>query len=73
MKSKDLQNLILSKYEAGQVSKTIFEDFNDAVSYPTVKRRCKIIRETDAIDVSKPFGCHRTVHTKAPIQKLKGW
>ena len=38
MKSKDLQKFILSKYEAGQAPKKIFEDFNGAVSYPTVKR-----------------------------------
>ena len=38
MKSKDLQKLILSKYEAGQTPKKIFQDLNDMVSYPTVKR-----------------------------------
>ena len=38
MKSKDLQKLVLSKYEEGQTPKKIFEDLNDAVSYRTVKR-----------------------------------
>ena len=39
--------------------------------YPKVKRWCKMIRETGAIDLSKPSGCHRTVFTKVPIQKIK--
>ena len=72
MKSKDLQKLVLSKYETGQTPKKIFEDLNGAVSYPTVKRWCKMIRETGAvIDLSKPSGCHRTVRTKVAIQKIK--
>ena len=71
MKSKDLQKLALSKYEAGQTPKKIFKDLNGAVSYRTVKRWCKMIRKNGAIDLSKPSGCHRTVHTKAAIQKIK--
>ena len=47
------------------------QDLNGAVSYRTVKRWCKMIRETGAIDLSKPFGCYRTVRTKAAIQKIK--
>ena len=31
MKSKDLQKLVISKYEAGQASKKIFRDLNDSV------------------------------------------
>ena len=71
MKSKDRQKLVLSKYEAGQTPKKIFEDLNGAVSYPTVKRWCKMTWESSAIDLSKPFACHRTVRTKATIQKIK--
>ena len=71
MKSKDLQKLVLSKYEAGQTSKKILENLNGAVSYRTVKRWCKMIRETRAIDVSTSFACHTTVGTKAAIQKMK--
>ena len=47
MKNKDLQKLVLSKYETGQTLKKIFQDINGAVSYPTVKQWCKMIRETD--------------------------
>ena len=68
MKSKDLQKLVLSKYEPGQTPKKIFEDSNGVV---TGKRWRKMIRETGAIDLSKPFGCHRTARTKAAIQKIK--
>ena len=71
MKSKDLQKLLLSKYELGQTRKRIFEDLNGAVSYPAVKRWCKMIRETGAIDLSKRSDCDRIVRTKAPIQKIK--
>ena len=71
MKRKDLQKLVLSKYEAGQTLKKIFEDLNGAVSYRTVKRWCKMIWETGAIDLSKPSAYHRTVRTKAAIQKIK--
>ena len=71
MKSKHLQKLVLSKYKTGQIPKKIFEDLNGAVSYPTVKRWCKVIGKAGAIDLSKPSGCHRTVHTKAALQKIK--
>ena len=71
MKSKDLQKLILSKYEAEQIQKKIFEDLNGVVSYRTVKRWSKMIRETGAIDLSKLSACHRTVYTKAAIRKIK--
>ena len=71
MKSKDLQKLVLYKYEVGQTPKKIFEDLNGAVSYRTVKRWYKMIREAGAIDLSKSFGCHKTVRTKAPTQKIK--
>ena len=38
MKSKDIQKLVLFKYEAGHTPKKIFEDLNGGASYPTVKR-----------------------------------
>ena len=48
-----------------------FQDLNGAVSYRTVKRWCKMIWKIGVIDLSKPSACHRTVHTKAAIQKIK--
>ena len=71
MKSKDLRKLGLSKYEGEQTPKKIFDGLNGAVSYRTVKRWCKMIRETGAIDLSKLSACHGTVHTKAAIQRIK--
>ena len=67
MKNKDLPKLILSKYETGQALKKIFEDLNGSVSYPTVKRCCKMIGETGVINLSKLSACYRTVCTKAAI------
>ena len=71
MKSKDLQKLVLSKYETEQTPKKIFEDLNSAMSYAIVERWCKMIWETAIIDLSKPSDCHRTVRTKVAIQKIK--
>ena len=71
MKSKDLQKFVLSKCETGQTLKKIFADLNGAMGYRTVKRWCKMIRKTGAIDLSKPSVCHRAVRTNAAIQKIK--
>ena len=71
MKNIDLQKLVLSKYETGRTPKKVFKDLDGTVSCPTVKRWCKMIGKTGAIDLSKPFACHRTVHMKAAIQKIK--
>ena len=68
MKGKDSY---FPNIETGQTPKKIFEDLNDAVSYRTVKRWCKMIQETGAIDLLKLSGCHRTVRRKAAIQKIK--
>ena len=37
MKSKDLQKLVLFKYEAGQILKEIFEDLDGAVKNDGVR------------------------------------
>ena len=75
MKSKDFQKLVLSKYETGQIPKKIFEDLNVAVSYPTDKRWCKMIRKTGVIDLSKPSDGHNSWHEGAYTKdqkKIKG-
>jgi len=71
MKSKDLQKLVLSKYEVGQAPKKIFQDLYGLVGYRTIERWCRMIRETGTINLSKPTGCHRTIRTKAAIQKIE--
>ena len=70
MKSKELQKLLLSKYETGSISKKLFEVLNNAVSHRTLQRHCKTIRKTGAIDLSKLYTCHRTVRMKTAIQKI---
>ena len=50
MKRKDLQKLVLYKYEAGQTPKKIFDDLNGAMSYRIVEHWCWMIREIGAID-----------------------
>ena len=38
MKSKDLQNIVLSNYQNGDAPTKIFHDLNDGISLATVKR-----------------------------------
>jgi transposase len=69
MKSKDLQTLVLSKYENGDGTTKIFRDLNGAISLSTIERWCRRIREVGTIDLANPRGCSRTIRTKAAIQE----
>ena len=71
MKSKDLQNLVLSKYKDGQSCIKIHEDLHGSVGLSTVERWCKMIRDTGKITLFKSAGRLRTVRTAANIQKVK--
>ena len=71
MKSKDLQQLVLSKYESGDTIPKIYRDLNGAISYDTVRRWCKMIEKTGAIQLSAPPGLLRIIRTKQMIQKAK--
>ena len=68
MKSKDLQNIVLSKYNFGDHPRKISRDLNGGLTWRTVQRWCKMINETGAINLSKPPG---NIRTKAAIQKAK--
>ena len=68
MKSKDLQNIVLSKYNSGDHPRKIFRDLNGGLAWRTVQCWCKMINETGAINLSKPPG---SIRTKAAIQKAK--
>ncbi|CAF2134317.1 unnamed protein product [Rotaria magnacalcarata] len=70
MKSKDLQKLVLSKYENGDSTSKIFNDLNGSVSYHTIRRWCKMIRERGSIDLSHTPGRPPIVRTKVMIRKL---
>lgn len=71
MKSKDLQKLVLSKYENYEQPAKIFQDLNGSVSLRTIERWCKSIRNTGSINLSTSSGRPRTIRTKANIRKVK--
>ena len=71
MKGEDLQKLVLSKYEKGEPSTKIFEDLNGFVSSRTIRRWCKMVRETGTINLSHSLGRPRIIRTKGVIQKVK--
>ena len=71
MKSKDLQNVVLSKYQNGDTSTKIYHDLSGAIGLRTIKRWCQMIRQTGTISLSSPPGCPRLVRTKANIKKVK--
>ncbi|CAF5217914.1 unnamed protein product [Rotaria magnacalcarata] len=75
MKSKDLQKLVLFKYENGwengDSASKIFNDLNGLFSYRTIRRWCTMIRERGSIDLSHPPGRPPIVRTKAMIRKVK--
>jgi hypothetical protein len=71
MKSKDLQQVVLSKAKKGEAPKKIFSDLDGAVSYRSIERWCRMVRETGVIDLLHPPGRQRTIRTKSAIQKVK--
>jgi hypothetical protein len=71
MKSKDVQNIVLSKCKNDQPPMKIFRDLNGAVSYRTVRRWCKMIQETGTISLNYSTDCPRLVRTKQAIKKAK--
>ena len=71
MKGEDLQKLVLSKYEKGEPSKKIFEDLNGFVSSQTIRRWCKMVRETGTINLFHSLGRPRIIRTKGMIQKVR--
>ena len=71
MKGEDLQKLVLSKYEKSEPSTKIFEDLNGFVSSQTIRRWCKMLRETGTINLSHSLGRLRIIRTKGMIQKVK--
>ena len=61
MKDEDLEKLVLSKYEKGESSTTIFEDLNGFVSS---QRWCKMVRDTGTINLSHSLDRSRIIRTK---------
>ena len=71
IEGEDLQKLILSKYEKGEPSTKIFEDLNGYVSSRTIRRWCKMVRETGTINLFHSLVHPRIIRTKGMIQKVK--
>jgi transposase len=71
MKSKDLHNIVLSKYQNGDAPTKICRDLNGGISLATVKRWCQMIRRTGSIELPGTHGGPRIVRTKENIQKVK--
>ena len=71
MNSKDLQNVVLSKYQNGNTPTKLYHNLSDAIGLKTIKQWCQMIRQTDTIILTTPPGCSRLVKTKANIKKVK--
>ena len=71
MKSKNLQNVVLSKYQNGDTPTKIYHDLSGAIGLRTIKWWCQMIRQIDTISLSSPAGCARLVRTKTNIKKVK--
>ena len=71
MKSKDLQKIVLSKYQNGDTPTEIHRDFNGGIGLRTIKRWCQMIRQSGSIILSSPPGCPRFARTTGNIRKVK--
>ena len=71
MKSKDMQKLVLSKYDNGEGPSKIFQHLNGTVSPVTIKCWCKMVGEIGTTQLSKSPGRLRTVRTNKSIRKVK--
>ena len=71
MKNKDLQNVVLSKYQNGDTPTKIYHDLSSDIGLRIIKQRCWKIRQTGTINLSSPPCCTRLTRTKANIKKGK--
>ncbi|CAF1564073.1 unnamed protein product [Rotaria magnacalcarata] len=71
MKSEDLQNIVLSKYQNGDTPTKNFRDLNGGIDLRTIKRWCQMILQSVSITLSSLPGCPRLARTKGNIRKVK--
>ena len=71
MKSKDVQKVVLSKYEKDDRTTKIFQDLNGTISPSTTERWCRGIRQSGSINLPESPGCSRIIRTKGAIEKVK--
>ena len=69
MKSKDLQNIVLSTYQKGDIPTTeIHRDFNGGISLATIKRWYQMIDQSGSIHLLSTHVGPRIVTIKENIQ-----
>ena len=71
MKSKDMQRVVLSKYEKDDGTTKIFQGLNGTISLSTNERWCRRIRESGSINLSQSPGRSRIIQTKGAIENVK--
>ncbi|CAF1141248.1 unnamed protein product [Adineta ricciae] len=71
MKSKDLENIVLSKYRNGDTPTEIHRDLNGGIVLTTIKRWCQMIRRCGSVYRPDTRGGPRIVRTKENIRKVK--
>lgn len=71
MKSRDIQKVVISKWQNGDKPKKIWDDLAGAVSLRTMEGWVKMIGETGTINLSTPPGRSRSVRTKKLVQDVK--
>ena len=71
MTSKDLQNVVLSKYQNGDTPTKIYHDLSGALGLRTIKPWPQIICQTGTITLSSPPDYLRLVRKKANIKKVQ--
>ena len=71
MKRKDLQKVVLLKYQNGDNPTKIYRDLNGGIGLRTIERWCQMIRRSGSVKLSSPQGGSRFARTKGNIQKVK--
>ena len=71
MKSKDLQNVVLSKYKHRHSRTETHKDLHGSVSLSTIEEWFKVIRSTSRITLLKATSHLRIVRTEVNIRQVK--
>ena len=70
MKSKDLQKIVLSKYQNSNTPTKVYRDLNGGTGLRTIKRWCQMIRQSRSITLASPSSCFSSIRKKKKIQKV---
>ena len=69
MNSKDLQNIVLSKYEKDDTPTEIYRHLNREISLITIKRWCQMVHQSDSIHLQGTHAAPRIVRALKRISK----